>query len=178
LNLLNLHKLHPQKRETHPKKRATHDEDVVRVDEEGMHYDIDPHVLSDSSYDTDLATSSDSDIDSCDNEYDPNVEVVDEDEEDIPPFSYDVDDPCIEVGVVFPDVKQCKEVVTQHAIIHDHAFRPTRSDHGKFRAVCKRAYKGCKRRFYAITSKTKYIGCKVKYVYTYILMCSCTFVII
>jgi hypothetical protein len=63
-------------------------------------------TLSDSSYDTDLAASSDSDIDS---EYDPDIEIVDEDDEDIPPFSYDVDDPCIEVGVVFPNVKQCKE---------------------------------------------------------------------
>jgi hypothetical protein len=142
-----------------------------------MNCDTEPHVLSDRNYDTDLVPSSDSDIDSSDDEYDPDVEVVDEDEEDIPPFSYDVDDPCIEVGVVFPDVKQCKEVVTQHDIIHDHAFRPTRSDHGKFRAMCKRADNGCKWRFYATTYKTKYIGCKVKYGYNYILICSCTFVI-
>jgi hypothetical protein len=98
-------------RNTSKKKRATHDEDTVGVDEEGMYCDIDPHVLSDSSYDTDLVASSDSDIDSSDYEYDPNVEVVDEDE-DIPPFSYDVDDPCIEVVVVFLDVKKCKEAVT------------------------------------------------------------------
>jgi hypothetical protein len=104
-------------------------------------------------------------------EHDPDVEIVDEDDEDIPPFSYDVDDPCIEVGVVFPDVKQCKEAVTQHAIIHDHAFKATRTDHNKFRAVCKRADKGCKWRFYATTSKNKYIGCKVKYIYTCIFMC-------
>jgi hypothetical protein len=166
-----------KERNTSKRERSTHDEDVVRVDEDGMYCDTDPHVLSDSSYDIDLAASSDSDIDSSNFEYDPDVEVVDEDEEDIPPFSYDVDDPCIEVGVVFSDVKQCKKAVTQHAIIHDHAFRPTRSDHGKFRAMCKRADKGYKWRFYATISKTKYIGCKVKYVYTYILMCSCTFVI-
>jgi hypothetical protein len=90
----------------------------------------------------------------------PNVHC--KDEEHHAPFSYDVDDPCIEEGVVFPDVKQCKEAVTQHTIIYDHAFRPTRADHNKFRALCKRAYKDCKWRFYATTSKNKYIGCKVK----------------
>jgi hypothetical protein len=97
--------LNLQKRETHKKERATHDEDVLGVNEEGMCCDTEPHVLSDSSYDTDLAASSDSNIDSFDDEYDPDVEVVDEDEKDIHPFSYDVDDPCIEVGVVFLDVK-------------------------------------------------------------------------
>jgi hypothetical protein len=159
----------PKERATSKKSRATHDEDVIGVDEESMYSDTDSLVaLSDSSYDTDLAASSNSDIDS---EYDPDVEIVDEDDEDIPPFSYDVDDPCIEVGVVFPDVKQCKEAVTQHAIIHDHAFKATRTDHNKFRAVCKRADKGCKWRFYATTSKNKYIGCKVKYIYTCIFMC-------
>jgi hypothetical protein len=98
-----------------------------------MYSDIDSLVaLSDISYDSDLATSSDSDFDSSDSEYDPDVEIVEKDEEDVPPFSYDVDDSCIKVGVVFSDVKKCKEAVTQHAIIHDHASRPTRSNHNKF----------------------------------------------
>ncbi|TVU10853.1 hypothetical protein EJB05_44406, partial [Eragrostis curvula] len=94
-------------------------------------------AMSDSSYDTDLAASSDSDIDPSDVEYDPDDDMMDEDDDDdgIPPFSYDVDDPCIDVGVVFPDVKQCKEAVTHHAIINNHAFRHTRSDSDKFRAV-------------------------------------------
>jgi hypothetical protein len=157
---------------TSKKDRATHDEEAVGVDEEDMYSKTDSLVaLSDSSYDSDLATSSDSDFDSSDSEYDPDVEIVEKDEEDVPPFSYDVDDPCIEVGVVFSDVKKCKEVVTQHAIIHDHAFRPTRSYHNKFRAACKRADKGCKWRFYATTSKNKYIGCKVIYMCTYFFMC-------
>jgi hypothetical protein len=43
------------------------------------------------------------------------------------------------VGVVFLDVKQCKKAITQHAIIHDHAFRPIRSYHNKFR-VCAREH--------------------------------------
>jgi hypothetical protein len=128
-----------KKRSTSKKERATcakrqiHDEDAIGVDEEGMYSDTDSLVaLSDSICDTDLVASSDSDFDSCDFEYDPDVDIVD-DEEDIHAFSYDVDDPCIEVGVVFPDVKQCKEDVTQHAIIHNHAFKPTITDHNKFR---------------------------------------------
>lgn len=66
------------------------------------------------------------------------------------------------MGIVFPDVKQCKEAVTQHDILNDHAFRATRTDKEKFRAVCKREDKGCNWKFYACYSKNKYIGCKVK----------------
>jgi hypothetical protein len=69
-----------------------------------MYSDTDSLVaLSDSSYDTDMAASSDSG-----HEYDPNDEILDDDDEIIP-FSYDVDDPCIDVGRVFTDVKQCEK---------------------------------------------------------------------
>jgi hypothetical protein len=113
-----------------------YDEDAVGVDEEGMYSNTNSLVaLSDRNYGTDLATSSDSDFDSSDSEYDPDVDIVD-DEEDIPPFSYDVDDPCIEVDVVFLDVNQYKET------IHNHAFKPTRTYHNKFRVVCKESRQG------------------------------------
>jgi hypothetical protein len=56
-----------------------------------------------------LATSSDSDSDHFDLEYDPDAEIHDVD--DVPTFSYDVDDPCIDVGVVFPDMDQCQAAV-------------------------------------------------------------------
>ena len=118
-------------------------------------------ALSDSSYDTDLATSSDSDADSSDPEFDPDAEIVDEDDEyDPPPFSYDVDDPCIDVDVVFPDVDQCKSAVTHHAILNDHAFEIVKKDKSRFRAICKSAEQGCQWKFFASTSK-KSIGCKV-----------------
>jgi hypothetical protein len=81
---------------------------------------------SDSSYDSDLAESSDSN-DCSDPEFDPDAEIVDDDDEfDPPPFSYDVDDPCIDVNVVFPDVDQCKSVVAHHAILNDHAIQRDR----------------------------------------------------
>ena len=83
------------------KKSKKTNEEVVGVNDEGMYSDTDSlAVLSDSSYDTDLAATSDSDT-----EFDPDEEIVDmEDEYDLPDFSYDVDDPCIDVNVVFPDV--------------------------------------------------------------------------
>jgi hypothetical protein len=124
-----------------------------------MYSDTDSLVaLSDSSYDTDMAASSDFDL-----EYDPDDEIFDDDE--IIPFSYDLDDPCIDVSRVFTDVKQCKEAVIQHAILNDHAIRPIKTDKDRFRAVCLRADKGCKWKFFASTSKRKYSGCKVKYTY-------------
>jgi hypothetical protein len=59
----------------------------VGVDEEGMYSNTDSLVVpSDSSYDSDLAASSDSDDDCSDPEFDPNGEVVDNDDEYDPPF--------------------------------------------------------------------------------------------
>ncbi|TVU13919.1 hypothetical protein EJB05_37358, partial [Eragrostis curvula] len=84
-----------KKRVKKSKRKGGDDEEPIGVDDEGI-YD-ETEVLSDSSYDSDLATSSDSD----DGEYDPDDEIVDEvDEDDIPAFSYDVDNPCIDVGVI------------------------------------------------------------------------------
>ena len=77
-----------------------------------------------------------------------------------PPFSYDVDDPCIDVNVVFPDVDQCKSAVIHHAILNDHAYQIVKKDRRRFRAICKRAKEGCNWKFFASTSK-KYLGCKV-----------------
>jgi hypothetical protein len=60
----------------------------VGVDEEGMYFDTDSLVApSDSSYDSDLASSSNSDDDCSDPEFDPDGQVVDNDDEyDPPPF--------------------------------------------------------------------------------------------
>jgi hypothetical protein len=76
-------------------KRKPYGEETIGVDEEGMYSDTDSLIaLRDSSYDTDLTASSDSDP-----EYDPEDEIVDDDGDDITPFTYDV-------GRVFIDVKQ------------------------------------------------------------------------
>jgi hypothetical protein len=98
--------LQPQKRELQPQKGKkpkgkSYDEEAIGVDEEDLYSDTDSLVsLSDSSYDTDLAASSGSDP-----EYDLEDEILDDDGDDITPFSYDVDDPCIDIGSMFTDVK-------------------------------------------------------------------------
>jgi hypothetical protein len=84
--------------------------------------------LSDNSYDTDLAASSDSDIESSSLEYDPDDEILANDDDEIPLFSYDVDDLCIVVGRVFTYAKQCKKVVIQHAILNDHTIRSIKTN--------------------------------------------------
>jgi hypothetical protein len=126
----------PTKRRCHPcvRSRATKEaaKNVRAKSKSKKKSDIDDSVLSDSSYDTDLAASSESDP-----EYDPDGEIVnDDDEYDPPPFSYDVDNPCIDVGVIFPDVDQCKSAVTHHAILNDHAFEIVKKDKTRFRAKC------------------------------------------
>ncbi len=133
----------PKKREPRiPKKKGSNDKDAVGIDDEGIYSDNELLVAhSDSSYDSDLAESSDSDC--SDPEFDPDQEIVDKDD-DVPVFAYDVQDPCIDVGVVFPDVDQCKLAVTHHAILNDHAFETVKNDKKRFRAICKRAEEGCK----------------------------------
>jgi hypothetical protein len=89
-----------------------------------------------------LAASSDSNFSNLEL---PDDEIVEEDDEDdIPVFSFDVDAPCVDIGVVFPDVNQCKSALTQHAILNDYAFRTVKKDKTRFRAKCLRAHKGCK----------------------------------
>jgi hypothetical protein len=59
-------------------------------------------ILSDSSYDFDLAASSDSKDDDSDPEFDLDREIVDEGDVDyVCVFSYDEDELCIKVGMVF-----------------------------------------------------------------------------
>jgi hypothetical protein len=77
-------------------------------------------LLSDSSYDTDISSLSNSEIDS---DYALDIDILDSDDgDDITDVSYDVDDPCIDVDVVFLDVNQCKLIVTHHAILHDYGY--------------------------------------------------------
>ncbi|KAF0928694.1 hypothetical protein E2562_006117 [Oryza meyeriana var. granulata] len=84
------------------KRKGSHDEEAIGVDDEEIYSDADSlDVLSDSSYDSDLAASSDSKSSCFDPEFDPDDEIVDEtDEDDVPIFAYDAQDPCIDVGVV------------------------------------------------------------------------------
>jgi hypothetical protein len=59
-------------------------------------------VVSDSSYDTDITSSPDLELGS---NYASDIDILDSDEgDDITEFPYDVDDPCIDVDVVFSDV--------------------------------------------------------------------------
>jgi hypothetical protein len=126
---------------------ATDDDERVGDDDKG--------IFSDSSYDSDLAASSDFDDDCSDSEFDPDGEILDDvDEYDAPMFSYDPNDPCIDVNVVLPDVDQCKSAVTHHAILHDHAFKIVKKDQERFRAICKRADKGCKWTFSRLQARS------------------------
>jgi hypothetical protein len=75
---------------------------------------------------SDLAASSGSDSDF---EYDLDVQIVDEDDtDDNPTFSYDVNDPCIDVDVVFPDIDACQEAVHHWCIFNGHAYHTIKKD--------------------------------------------------
>ena len=115
-----------------------------------VHRKVTDDVLSDSSYDSELAASSNSELDDfsdseySDPEYEPDLEIVDEDDnDDVPDCSYDVDAPCIDIGCVFHDVNQCKSALTQHAILNDYAFRTVKKDNERYRANFMRADQVC-----------------------------------
>ncbi|KAF2938008.1 hypothetical protein DAI22_03g089100 [Oryza sativa Japonica Group] len=89
-----------KKRAKNSIKKGSNDEDAVGIDDEGIYSDNESLVAhSDSSYDSDLAESSDSDC--SDPEFDPDQEIVDKDD-DVPVFAYDVQDPCIDVVSNYP----------------------------------------------------------------------------
>ncbi|RLN28966.1 hypothetical protein C2845_PM05G16770 [Panicum miliaceum] len=133
-----------------------------------VHRKVTDDVLSDSNYDSELAASSNSELDAFSDsdysnpEYEPDHEIVDEDDnDDVSVCSYDVDAPCADIGCLFHDVNQCKLASTQHAILNDYIFRTMKKDNERYRAKCMRAGKNCKWIIFASTSK-KFVGCKVK----------------
>jgi len=102
-----------------------------------VHRKITDDVLSDSSYDSELTASFNSELDafsdSSDLEYEPDLDIVDEDDnDDVPDCSYDVNAPCVDIGCVFHDVNQCKSALTQHAILNDYAFRTVKKDNERY----------------------------------------------
>jgi hypothetical protein len=137
-------------KEIHTHKKAIKDDKKVK--EKGEHdSEIESDAaLSDSSYDSGLAASFDS---GSDYEYDPDAEIIKDDYDDVPMFSYDVDDPCIDVAVVFPDVDQCQIAVQYWCIVNDHAYHIIKKDKGRFRANCLRERTGCKWQFFLLQER-------------------------
>ncbi|XP_040381808.1 uncharacterized protein LOC121054912 [Oryza brachyantha] len=126
------HKLKPTKK---PKKKGVVDEEKTSDTESLL-------ALSDSSYDTDLASSSDS-----------NYDEPDCSDSDASYAHDDIDD---------ENVDQCKTAVTHHAILGGYLIRTVSKNQNWFRAHCRlRKETNCKWTSYASTSK-KYVGCKVK----------------
>lgn len=130
-----------------------------QVDDEETYSAADSlEVASDSSY-CSAADSSDSNSEPDANYDGDDVLVVDDDEESEPVFCYDIDAPCVDEGVIYPDVNSVKSALTHHAILTDYAFCTIKKDKSRFRAKCKKVEQGCKWTFFASTSK-KFYGCK------------------
>ncbi|WVZ73755.1 hypothetical protein U9M48_022032 [Paspalum notatum var. saurae] len=104
-------------------KPTNDNKEPVGDDEEKANSDFDSLATpSDNSYDSQVVASSDSD--GSNSEYEPDEEIIDEDDEDVlSVFSYDVDHPCVDVGVVFPDVKRHLKAVTGY-FLHPPARNP------------------------------------------------------
>jgi U3 small nucleolar RNA-associated protein 14 len=91
-------------------------------------------MASDSSYDSD-AVASHINSESDESNYDGDDVISLDDDEDIEPtFCYDVDHPCVDEGVIYPDVNAVKSALTHHSITTDYAFQAMNKYKGRFRA--------------------------------------------
>ena len=74
----------------------------------------------------------------------------------VPIVAYDRDDPPMSVGSVYPNMKQFKLALNQHAIRHEFEYLTEKSDPGRVRAYCaKKVEEGCRWRLHACTKEDK-----------------------
>ena len=74
----------------------------------------------------------------------------------VPIVAYDRDDPPMSVGSVYPNMKQFKLALNQHAIKHEFEYLTKKSDPGRVRAYCsKKVEEGCRWRLHARTKEDK-----------------------
>jgi hypothetical protein len=116
-------------------------------------------VASDGNYDSDIVVANSSSQSYVSNYGGDEVISVDDDKDVEPMFCYDVDEPYVHEGVIYPNMNAVKYALTRHAIVTDYAFQTMKKDKSRFRAKCKKEDKGCKWTLFASTSK-RFYGCK------------------
>ncbi|CAN6289119.1 unnamed protein product [Urochloa humidicola] len=95
----------------------------------------------------DIDSDSDSDSDSqSDEEYEEEEGLVGKDPlPPVPIIAYDRDDLPMSVGSLYPNIKEFRMALSQHAIRHEFEFNTEKSDPGRLRAYCsKKEEEGCR----------------------------------
>ena len=137
----------------------------VGVDEEGLYLTCGKSRAS-------LSDSSDSDSES-DEEYQEEDGLVGQDPlPPIPVVAYDKEDPPMGVGSIYPNMREFRIALSQHAIKHEFEFNIEKSDPGRVRAYCSRKKdEGCRWRLHASTMKDN-VTIKVTFELLYTFFCS------
>jgi len=137
----------------------------VGVDEEGLY-------LTCGKSRATLSDSSDSDSES-DEEYQEEDGLVGQDPlPPIPVVAYDKEDPPMGVGSIYPNMREFRIALSQHAIKHEFEFNIEKSDPGRVRAYCSRKKdEGCRWRLHASTMKDN-VTIKVTFELLYTFFCS------
>ncbi|CAN6198602.1 unnamed protein product [Urochloa humidicola] len=131
----------------------------VGVDDEAFYLDApasNTHVGGD---DVDEQSESESEV-----EYEEEDCLVGKDPEPpMPNVIYDRNDPPISVGNLYPNMKQFKLVLSQHAIKNEFEYNTEKSDPERLRAYCTRKVEeGCRWRIHASTYKD---GVTIKHIH-------------
>jgi len=137
----------------------------VGVDEEGLYLTCGKSRAA-------LSDSSDSDSES-DEEYQEEDGLVGQDPlPPIPVVVYDKEDPSMSVGSIYPNMREFRIALSQHAIKHEFEFNIEKSDPGRVRAYCSRKKdEGCRWRLHASTMKDN-VTIKVTFELLYTFFCS------
>ena len=72
-----------------------------------------------------------------------------------PEIVYDVNDPPMVVGSIYPNMNVFKLAIAQHSIKHEFEYNTEKSDPGRFRAHCSSKSEGCPWRIHASTMQDK-----------------------
>jgi len=146
---------------TEPSTNKTNEDDVeclANPRPQNEHVGVDDEAFYLPAHKTHVVEESDSESDS-----ESDVEYVEEDgligKDPLPPrpiVAYDRNDPPMSVGSVYPNMKQFKLALNQHAIKHEFEYLTEKSDPGRVRAYCsKKVEERCKWRLHARTKEDK-----------------------
>jgi len=135
-----------------PQNEHAGDDDDDDDDDEGDHEtacptqptpkgDYVPSSDSESGYGTDDASSDEE-------QQDPPQPIE-------PEIVYDVNDPPMVVGSIYPNMNVFKLAIAQHSIKHEFEYNTEKSDPGRFRAHCSSKSEGCPWRIHASTMQDK-----------------------
>ena len=74
-----------------------------------------------------------------------------------PEIVYDVNDPPMVVGSIYPNMNVFKLAIAQHSIKHKYEYNIEKSDPGRYRAHCSSKLEGCQWRIHASTMEDKVV---------------------